>query len=241
MSSHHLSTLSDALIWKPSCFWFEGRGNEVKLLNDEVFGIENVFEVLIPFFQNVKVTCIVNNCLGQQRQHTSFGQRIIDKQILLLLFGWILTKLLSQENIPHTDTQRRHGYSSTVHWNHKSSPRQGCQVESKSFLLSLNNTEELSVFIHTRNLIQDVLPRNFVIVEHDESIVDDVETSFRTTVTNDNTRQDFVSFRIANRSDKCVNAVVFAVEVQICPNYRHVGYISHSANPKLHRILWRRM
>lgn len=87
----------------------------MKFLNDEVFGIENVFEVLIPFFQNVKVTCIVNNCLGQQRQHTSFGQRVIDQQILLLLFGWILTKLLSQENIPHTDTQRRHGYSSTVH------------------------------------------------------------------------------------------------------------------------------
>jgi hypothetical protein len=209
----------------------------VKLLNDEIFWVENVFEVLIPFFQNVKVTCIVNNCLGQQRQHTSFSQGVINQKILLLLFGWILAELLSQENISHTDTQRRHGDSSTIHRDHKSSSRQSRQVESKSFLLPLNYTEELSIFIHTRNLIQDVLSRNSVIVEHNKSIINDIETSFWTTVTNYNTRQDFMGFRITDWSDECVNAVVFAIKIQICPNNRHVGYISHGTYPELHRIL----
>lgn len=114
-------------------------------------------------------------------------------------------------------------------------------MESKSFLLSLNYTEELSIFIYAWNLIQDVLSRDSVIVKHNKSIINDIETSFWTTVTNYNTRKDFMGFRITDWSDECVNAVVFAIKIQICPNDRYVGYISYSANPELHRIFRRRM
>ena len=51
----------------------------MELLDDRVFGVQNIRIVLIPLSQNVKIACVVDNCLSQKGHHSAFSHGIIDE------------------------------------------------------------------------------------------------------------------------------------------------------------------
>jgi hypothetical protein len=94
-------------------------------------------------------------------------------------------------------------------------------METKPFLLIFYQTSKFSIFIDSRYSVQQIVFGDSHFVEKHESIINSVQTSFWTTITDHHSWQELVGLRVSDWNNESVNSVTFFLNVKLGPNHAH--------------------